>query len=153
MKVILKDNLEKLGDTGAVVNVKDGYARNYLFPHNLAIPATPSNLASIEHILREKKSRENKMLKESTGLKERLEQISCTADVVVGEEDKVFGSVTSKDIADMLKDKGFQIDKRKILMDEPIKSLGVFNVPVRLHPEVTASLKLWVVKREGKNTS
>ena len=148
MKVILKEDLEKLGQAGLVVEVKDGYARNYLVPRNLAEIATKGNLASIERILKEKETRENKKKKEALALRDKLEGISCTAEVLVGEEDKVFGSVTVIEIARMLKDKGFFIDKRNILVEEPIKALGVFSIPVKLHPEVIANLKLWVVKKQ-----
>jgi large subunit ribosomal protein L9 len=150
VKIILKEDLEKLGKAGEVVEVKDGYARNFLVPRNLAVAATKGNLSSIEKILKEKELKENKRKKEALALRDKVEGISCTAEVLVGEEDKVFGSVTTIEISRMLKDKGFFIDKRSIEMDEPIKALGVYSVPVRLHPEVTASLKLWVVKKEEK---
>ena len=150
MKVILKEDLEKLGQAGSVVDVKDGYARNYLVPRNLAEIATKGNLASIERILKEKETRENKKKKEALALRDKLEGISCTSEVLVGEEDKVFGSVTVIEISRMLKDKGFFIDKRNILVEEPIKALGVFSIPVKLHPEVIANLKLWVVKKQAQ---
>lgn len=148
MKIILKEDLEKIGKAGEVVEVKDGYARNYLVPRNLAVPADKGNLASIEKILKEKDFRENKKKREALAVKDKIEGISCTSEVLVGEEDKVFGSVTSIEIARLLKDKGFFIDKRNISLEEPIKALGVYSIPVKLHPEVTASLKLWVVKKE-----
>ena len=129
MKIILKEDLEKLGKAGDVVQVKDGYARNFLVPRNLAVVATKGSLASIEKILKEKQLRENKRKKEALALKDKVEGISCTAEVLVGEEDKVFGSVTAIEISRMLKDKGFFIDKRSIEMEEPIKALGVFSVP------------------------
>lgn len=150
MKIILKENLEKLGQAGEVVEVRDGYARNYLVPRNLAVPAEKGNLASIDRILKEKESRENKKKREALSCKEKIEEISCTAEVLVGEEDKVFGSVTALEISRMLKDKGFFVDKRNVTLEEPIKALGVYSVPVKLHPEVVASLKLWVVKKEDK---
>lgn len=148
MKIILKEDLEKIGKAGEVVEVKDGYARNYLVPRNLAVPANKGNLVSIERILKEKDFRENKKKREALALKDKIEGISCTTEVLVGEEDKVFGSVTSIEIARLLKDKGFFIDKRNISLEEPIKALGVYSIPVKLHPEVIASLKLWVVKKE-----
>ena len=148
MKIILKEDLEKIGKAGEVVEVKDGYARNYLVPRNLAVPADKGNLASIEKILKEKDFRENKKKREALALKDKIEGISCTSEVLVGEEDKVFGSVTGMEIARLLKDKGFFIDKRNISLEEPIKALGVYSIPVKLHPEVIASLKLWVVKKE-----
>ena len=148
MKIILKEDLEKLGKAGEVVEVKQGYARNYLVPRNLAVAASKGNLASIERILKEKETRENKRKKEALTLKDKLEGTSYTAEVLVGEEDKVFGSVTAIDISRLLKDKGFFIEKRNILQEEPIRALGVFSVPIKLHQEIIANLKLWVVKKE-----
>jgi len=147
MKIILKEDLESLGKCGEVIQVKDGYARNYLFPKNLAIPATKGNLSSIEEITRQKKFRDEKKKKGEEKLKSDLEKISITAEVKVGEEDRVFGSVTSQDIAELLKQQGFEIDKRKIDLEEPIKALGVYTIPVKIHGDVVANLKLWVVKQ------
>ena len=147
MKIILKEDLESLGKCGEVIQVKDGYARNYLFPKNLAIPATKGNLSSIEEITRQKKFRDEKKKKGEEKLKSDLEKISITAEVKVGEEDRVFGSVTSQNIAELLKEQGFEIDKRRIDLEEPIKALGVYTVPVKIHGDVVANLKLWVVKQ------
>jgi large subunit ribosomal protein L9 len=147
MKIILKEDLESLGKCGEVIQVKDGYARNYLFPKNLAIPATKGNLSSIEEITRQKKFRDEKKKKGEEKLKSDLEKISITAEVKVGEEDRVFGSVTSQNIAELLKEQGFEIDKRRIDLEEPIKALGVYTVPVKIHGDVVANLKLWVVKK------
>ncbi len=147
MKIILKEDLEDLGKCGEVIQVKDGYARNYLFPKNLAIPATKGNLRSINEVTRQKKIRDEKKIKGDEKLKSDLEKISITAEVRVGEEDRVFGSVTSQDIAGLLKEKGFEVDKRKIELDEPIKALGVYTIPVKIHGELVANLKLWVVKK------
>jgi len=147
MKIILKEDLEKLGKCGEVIQVKDGYARNYLFPKNLAIPATKGNLRSIEELTRQKKFRDEKKKKGAEKLKSDLEKNSITAEVKVGEEDRVFGSVTSQDIAELLKEKGFDIDKRKVELEEPIKALGVYTVPIKIDAEFVANLKLWVVKK------
>ena len=147
MKIILKEDLEKLGKCGEVIQVKDGYARNYLFPKNLAIPATKGNLRSIEELTRQKKFRDEKKKKGAEKLKIDLEKNSITAEVKVGEEDRVFGSVTSQDIAELLKEKGFDIDKRKVELEEPIKALGVYTVPIKIQAELVANLKLWVVKK------
>jgi large subunit ribosomal protein L9 len=147
MKIILKEDLEDLGKCGEVIQVKDGYARNYLFPKNLAIPATKGNLSSINEVTRQKKIRDEKKIKGDEKLKADLEKISITAEVRVGEEDRVFGSVTSQDIAGLLKEKGFEVDKRKIELEEPIKALGVYTIPVKIHGELVANLKLWVVKK------
>ena len=148
MKVILKDDMEKLGKCGQVVEVKDGYGRNYLFPRNLAIPATKGNLKSIGEVTKQKQIKDLKRKRQEERLKIKLEKISCTAEVMVGEEDRVFGSVTSQTIAELLKDKGFDIDRHKILLETPIKALGVYTVPVKVSGDVIASLKVWVVKKQ-----
>jgi large subunit ribosomal protein L9 len=148
MKVILKDDIEKLGTTGEVVDVKPGYGRNYLIPRNLAVEATPAQLKSIDLIRKQKDLRDQKKHRASLAEKEKLEAISVTASVQVGEEDKVFGSVTSQTVAELLAAAGHPIDRRKIHLEEPIKELGLFTVPVRLGHEVTAEIKLWVVKKE-----
>lgn len=148
MKVILKDDVEKLGRCGDVVEVKDGFGRNYLFPRNLAIPATKGNLRAIGEVTRQKDIRDQKRIRQEERLKNQLEKISCTAEVMVGEEDKVFGSVTSQTIAELLQEKGFDIDRHKIMLENPIKALGVYTVPVKISGDVVASLKVWVVKKQ-----
>ena len=147
MKVILRVDHESLGKAGEVHNVKAGYARNYLIPKKIAVEATPGNIQLLE---REKKLdvvRQNKDKKLAVVQAAELEKVSLTATVQVGEEDKVFGSVTAQDIADLLKEKGFEIDKKKISLDEPIKALGVYNVSIKLHQDVDATIKVWVVKQ------
>lgn len=148
MKIILREDLKELGKCGEVVEVKAGYARNYLIPRNLAIPATKGNLKAIEEVVRQKAQRDNKSRRKDERLKAEIEKISVTAEVSVGEEDKVFGSVTTQNIADLLKTKGFEIDRHKIDLKEPLKALGVYTVPIKVSPEVEANLKLWVVKKE-----
>lgn len=148
MKIILKEDLKKLGKCGEVVEVRDGYARNYLIPRNLAIPATKGNLKAIEEVVRQKGLKDNKSRRKDERLKAEIEKISVTAEVTVGEEDKVFGSVTSQNIADLLKGKGFEIDRHKIDLKEPLKALGVYTISVKVSSEVEANLKLWVVKKE-----
>jgi large subunit ribosomal protein L9 len=148
MKVILKDDVKNLGECGAVVEVKDGFGRNYLFPKNLAIPATKGNLKSIQEIRKQKDIKDLKKKRHQEKQKIQLEKISCTAEVMVGEEDRVFGSVTSQTIAELLKEKGFEIDRHKIMLDSPIKALGVYTVPVKISGDVVASLKVWVVKKQ-----
>ncbi len=147
MKIILRDDLPDLGRCGDVVEVKDGYARNYLIPRNLAIKAAKSTLKAIEEIKKQKKMQDNKRARAMEMLAQKIEKISCTAAVAVGEEDKVFGSVTSQTISELLKEKGYEIDRKKILLEEPIKALGVYSIPVKLDSKVTARLKLWVVKK------
>ena len=146
MKVILKQEVEKLGSPGDVVEVRDGYARNYLIPRGLAMPATPGNLRILEEEKKRAELRANREKRAAQRLAEKLNSVSVTATVSVGEEDRVFGAVTSQTIADLLKEKGFEIDRRKILLEEPLKALGIYDVPIRLHPEVEAKVKVWVVR-------
>jgi len=147
MKVILKDDLEKLGKCGEVVEVKDGYGRNFLIARNLAIPATKGNLKAIREVTKQKEIKDLKKKRQEERLKIQLEKISCTAEVRVGEEDKVFGSVTAQDISELLKEKGFEIDRHKILLETPIKALGVYTVPIKVSSDLVASLKVWVMKK------
>lgn len=147
MKVILKENHDKLGKIGDVVTVKDGYARNYLIPKKIAYIATEGNIRRLEE---EKKQYEARLKKEkvsATEMAAEIEKLSLTIPVQVGEDDKLFGSVTSQMIADSLKEKGYDIDKKKILLEEPIKVLGIYTVDVKLHPEVTTKVKVWVVRQ------
>ena len=148
MKVILRDDVEKLGTAGNIVSVADGYARNFLFPRNLAVPATKGNVRSIDEIKKQKQFRENKRKKEAQRQKDRLEKLSLTAEVQTGEEDKVFGSVTAGNIATLLEKQGFEIDRRKIILEEPLKALGVYTIEIKLAPDVVAGVKLGVVKKE-----
>lgn len=150
MKIILREDLKKLGKCGEVVEVKDGFARNYLIPKNLAIPATKGNLKAIEEVVHQKKLRDNKSLRKDQRLKAEIEKISITAEVSVGEEDKVFGSVTTQQIAELMKEKGFVIDRHQIGLDEPLKALGVYTIIIKISSDVQANLKLWVVKKEER---
>ena len=147
MKVILKQDFETLGAAGDIVNVKAGYARNLLLPRQIAYEATPGNMKKYEEEKKRISYQKNKEIKKAEHLAGELEKVSCTIAVAVGEEDKLFGSVTSQDIATSLEEKGIEIDKRKIHLEESIKALGIYTVPIRLHPEVTANVKVWVVKK------
>jgi large subunit ribosomal protein L9 len=146
MKIILKKEIHKLGQAGDIVQVKNGYARNYLIPQGMAILATDSNMRVYQQDLKAQTQKALKGQQEAQEFADKLSQVSVTAAVQVGEEEKLFGSVTSQNIADLLKEIGHDIDRRKILLDEPIKALGVYDVPVKLHPEVTTHIKVWVVK-------
>ncbi len=146
MKVLLRQDQENLGKRGDVVSVKNGFARNFLFPRGIALEATPSSERVIEEERRTQTRRQEKDRKAAETQAKDLEAVSITAAVAVGEEDRVFGSVTSQTIADLLQEKGYAIDKRKILLDEPIKALGVYSVPIKIHPEVEVKVRLWVVK-------
>ncbi len=149
MKVILREDIENLGECGEVVEVKDGYGRNFLIARNMAVPATRGNLKAIDEIKKQKELRDRKNLKEAERIKNRIEKASIMAEVNVGEEDRVFGSVTAGMIAELLDKEGITVDRRNIQIEDPIKSLGVFTVPIKVAGDVTASLKLWVVKKSS----
>jgi len=146
MKIILKEDYENLGKVGEVIEVKAGFARNYLIPKQVALQATPQNLRVIEQEKARDKIKLSKDKRDAELLAKQLKEGSLTANVQVGEEDKIFGAVTSQNISELLSSKGFEIDKRKILLEEPLKALGVFEVPIKLHTEVEAKIKVWVVK-------
>ena len=145
MEVILNKDVEKVGRAGTVVQVKEGFARNFLFAHNLAKPATAASLKKLEQEKQIKLAQSNKVKEESVQTKERLSKISLTISAKTCDEKKLYGSINVFDIAEALKEEGFSIDKSNIELIEPIKSLGIYDVPVKLHPEVTAVVKLWVV--------
>lgn len=146
MQVILKTDVEKLGKAGDVLVVADGYARNYLIPRNLAVLATEKNRRALEHEKRMEFEKAAKEKRDAEKLAEALNGVSCTVRAQVGENERLFGSVTSLDIANALQEQGFEIDRKKIILDEPIRELGVFTVPVRVHTDITANIKVWVVK-------
>lgn len=146
MKVILRKNFDQLGKVGEIVNVKDGYARNYLIPRQIAYQATKGNILSLEEEKKQILKKEAKEFDTAKNLATELEKVSVTIPVTVGEEDKIFGTVTNQMIADSLKEKGFDIDRRKIEITEPIKALGIYTVSVKIHPLVSASVKTWVVR-------
>jgi large subunit ribosomal protein L9 len=146
MKVILRKDHEKLGATGAVVDVRDGYARNYLIPKNLAYPASAGSMRALEEEKKQASARAGKELKGAERMAAELEKVSITLQMKVGEDEKLFGSVTAQMIADSLKEKGVDIDKRIIDLEEPIKALGIYTVNVKLHPGVTGKVKVWVVR-------
>ena len=147
MKVILLKDIKKIGQLGDEVEVKDGYARNYLIPKKEAIEATAGAMKVLEQ---KKKKVERKQLllkEESEKISEKIKAVSCTISMEAGEEDKLFGAVTSEMIGESLQAEGIEIDKRKIVLPEPIKNLGVHNIEIHLHPEVKVELRIWVVKK------
>ena len=146
MKVVLKKSIDSLGNVGDVVTVADGYARNYLIPRDLATRADAGKIKLIEHERRVIRAREEKVIKDTQELAGRIEQISCTISAKAGEEDRLFGSVSDSDIALALDEAGIEIDKKKVQLEEPIKELGVYSVPIDLGRGVTARLKVWVVR-------
>ncbi|MDX9858861.1 MAG: 50S ribosomal protein L9 [candidate division Zixibacteria bacterium] len=147
MKVILREDIPRLGKVGQTVEVKGGYGRNFLLPRNLAVPATKANLQAISEIEKQHEIREKKRRRSAEKVKDHIEKLSLSVEVLVGEEEKLFGSVTNADITRLLEEQGVQVDKRMIQLDEPIKALGVYTVPVKVEKEVVANLKLFVVKK------
>ena len=147
MEIILRQAVENLGKPGDVVKVKSGYARNYLLPHGLAYEATPGNLKRIQQERDRLEAAENERRGTAQGLAEKLEQVSLTFSARVGEEGKLFGSVTAADIAQQLESQGFHVEKRQIDLHEPIKALGVYRVPIRLHADVKPEVRVWVIKQ------
>jgi large subunit ribosomal protein L9 len=146
MKVILQENVANLGKVGEIVKVKDGYGRNYLVPNQLAVVADERNVARMEHQRRTADARAQKLVGEAKAVAENLSQTAVTIRRQAGEENKIFGSVTNRDIAEALAAEGFAIDKKQIVVDESIiKNLGVFNVAVKLAPEVSADVKVYVI--------
>ena len=146
MRVILLEKVASLGDEGSIAEVADGYARNYLLPRKKAIPATEPNMAVIERMKKRREAMIQDEFQRLQALAERIDHISCTVPVQAGEDDRLYGSVTSADIAAALHQEGIEIDKRRIALEEPIKKLGIYSVDIHLHPEVSAKLKVWVVK-------
>ena len=146
MKVILTQTVGSLGKIGDVVNVKDGYARNYLFPKSVAKEATPENMKILDS-LKKKQALENaKRLDGAKALAEKIAALSITISAKTADEEKLFGAVTTEMISAALGNEKIAIDKKDIVLDEPIKKLGVYQVGVKVHPEVKASLRVWIVK-------
>jgi len=148
MKIILKDNVESLGKMGDTIKVSDGYARNYLIPKGLAIEASSKNIKSLDHEKRiiAAKTEKERLIAES--LTEKLSKVTCTISRKVGEQDKLFGSVTSKDIEDNLRDQGIEIARKNIVIEEPIKKLGEFMVKIKVYPGIFGQVKVAVVSEE-----
>jgi large subunit ribosomal protein L9 len=146
MQVILLEDVSSLGKAGDLVKVSDGYGRNYLVPQKKAILATEKNIKVLDHQKRLVQHRMAKTKKDIQKIAQEIESLSCTFAKAVGESGKLFGSVTSMEIEAFLKENGLEVDRKKIHLEEPIKSVGMFTVPIKLHPDVTAQLKVWVVQ-------
>lgn len=146
MKIILRQDYQKLGKIGDVVDVKDGFARNFLIPRNIGYQATAGNMRALEEEKKQHSLRQGKEKTRAEKLAGDLEKASITLKMKVGEDEKLFGAVTSQMIADALAEKGFTIDKRIIETEEQIKALGIYSVSVKLHPEVETKVKVWVVR-------
>ena len=148
MKVILKKDHDKLGAIGEAVNVKDGYAMNYLFPNNIAMKATEGNMKVLEEL---KKRRDTKMQKEFASAEQlgaELEKVQLDIKMKAGEDKKIYGSVTSQIISDALKEKGYDVDKKDIMLEENIKQLGLYTVNIKLMNKINTSVKVWIEKEE-----
>ncbi|GAK53671.1 50S ribosomal protein L9 [Candidatus Moduliflexus flocculans] len=144
MEIILKQQVENLGKPGDRVSVSNGYARNFLLPKGMAIQATKSNLAQLEHEMRLIEQQKQKEIKDAEKIGNKIRSLSCVLKRKVGEQDKLFGSVTSIDIANALKEHGIEIDRKMIQLEEPIKELGTHKIPIELHPQVVVELKVKV---------
>ncbi len=149
MQVILTEDVENLGRSGDLVTVKQGYGRNYLIPQGLALVADERNKKRLEHEKRIIEARAAKLRKDAESIAKRLEEVTLQIERQVGEEEKLYGSVTSKDIQEALADKGIQLDRKKIALAEPIKALGQYTVDVKLARDVTGQVKVWVVPKQG----
>ena len=149
MKVILTQDMDSLGLAGEIVEVARGYARNYLIPQKIALEATEDNIKRTETQRKNIEIKRIKLKEDAQKIKERLAEVMISIAQKVGEEDKLYGSVTSMNIADELEKQGITIDRRKIILDKPIKSLGEFSVPIKLHPQVTAPIKVTVVPEQS----
>lgn len=146
MKLILRADVDSLGSLGDIVTVKSGYGRNYLIPQGLAMPASEANLKQFDLEKRKLQEMADNLRTQAEGLKDRLAEVEAKIEVRVGEGDKLYGSVTAVNIADALAELDFEIDRRKILLSDPIRSLGEYAVEIKLHPEVRGEVKLVVAK-------
>ena len=148
MEIILTQDVDKFGKMGSVLKVKEGFARNFLLPRNLAIPATPANLKKIEQEAQRIASLKQREKEEVLNLSNRLNEVSITIPVAAHDEDKLYGSISAADIIEALKQEGISnIAEEAVILDEPIKSIGVYEVGIKLHAEVSAKIKVWVVKK------
>ncbi|GAB7026940.1 50S ribosomal protein L9 [Geotalea toluenoxydans] len=146
MKVILKENLDNLGHIGDIVKVAPGYARNYLLPKGLALEATTKNAKALDHAKKHLEYKKNKVLEQARQFAAKIEGIALTLSHQAGEEGKLFGAVTNMELAENLKAQGVEIDRKKIVLAEPIKQVGDFTAIIKIHPEVNATLKVTVTK-------
>jgi large subunit ribosomal protein L9 len=147
MELILRQDVEGIGKAGSVIKVKKGYARNYLLPRGLALTATPNNLKRLSQEAQQKQVMADKQKKQAEELAGRLQGFSCTVAVDVNEQEKLYGSVTAADIAKALTEEGYKITKEDVLLEKPVQDLGIFDVEIKLHPEVKTKIRLWVTKR------
>lgn len=145
MKIILIQDLEGYGTFGDIVNVRDGFANNYLIPRGIAIPATDGNIKHIESVLQQRRRKLQKEREKALALAEKLKGVELEIQRQVGEKGKLFGSITASDISNALKEKGLEIDRKRIILKNPIKDVGLYTIGIKLHPEVIVDIKLNVV--------
>lgn len=153
MKVILKEDVKDIGEIGSIVDVKNGFGRNYLIPRNLAVEANPKNIKQFEHEKKNILAKAKKIKKTKEDLADQISKITLSLEAQAGEGDKLFGSVTSKDIAEAIAQQGVEIDKRKILLEEPIKRLGKYEVTVKVFQDITATINVEVKKTGSGETA
>ncbi|MBI4343631.1 MAG: 50S ribosomal protein L9 [Candidatus Omnitrophica bacterium] len=146
MDIVLLKDVERLGEAGAVVKVKEGYARNYLLPTGLAVPATPEQLERLETAKRHQQAHADRLKAQALSVKQKIEARSITLRLNLGEDGKPFGSITAHDVLEALRTDGLALEKHALQLEQPIKALGIYEIPVRLHAEVSAVAKVWVVK-------
>ena len=147
MEVILTQDVEHLGKSGKVAKVKDGFARNYLFPRKLAFPATKENLRKIENLEKRRKAEYEQEKQKAQALADKLNKVSCTISVEVNDLEKLYGHVNDSDIQKALEVEGYPLDRKTFIIEKPIDELGIFEVGIKLHPEVIAKVRVWVTKK------
>jgi large subunit ribosomal protein L9 len=147
MEIILNQDVDRIGKAGTIIKVKDGFARNFLIPNGLAVSLTPANLKKLEQEKQRKALKLTKHKKDAEELKEKISALSLTMPVLTHDEEKLYANITAQDISAALKEEGLDIDKSCIVLDEPLKSLGIYEVPINLHPEVSLKVKVWIVKK------
>lgn len=147
-EVILSRDIERIGRAGEIIKVKDGYARNFLIPNGLAMEVTPGNLRKLEQDKKQKELQVEKVKQEAASIAEKISGMSCTVTAEASEDDKLFGSITAADIARAIEtEKNIKVDKKSVLLEEPIHTLGIYEVDVKLHPEVTTKVRVWVTRK------
>ena len=146
MKVVLRKDYPSLGKSGEIKNVKDGYAQNFLIPKMVAYPATESYLKIFENEKISNEKRSERIKKESEDLKVKIEGLSLNISVKTGEEDRLFGSVTAQDIIEKMKENGINLSKKQLVLEENIKKLGIYHIPVKIAPDIEAQVKVWIIK-------
>jgi len=147
MKLVLVEDVPDIGKTGDIIDAKDGYARNYLIPKSLAVEATAANMKTIDGKKEKQKAQKEKIKQDAIELAKKIAAASCTISMQAGEDDKLFGTVTGQNISEALKQESIIVDKKDIMISQAINKLGIYNVEIKLHPEVVQELKVWVIKK------